>query len=165
MVQTRESGRNLEKLPNAHAWETERDGCWRNNPGRVDMTHFFEAIRSTVAKWAGLMKRDTLTVWIAARDPITPWRAKVLAAAVAAYALSPIDLIPDFIPVLGWLDDLLIVPLGIWLVLKLLPPDVLVRCRAKAEALTLRPMSRAGFVAILLTWCLVATAVALLVLA
>lgn len=64
-------------------------------------------------QWARSLKQDVIALWIAARDPRTPWHAKALAAAVAAYALSPIDLIPDFIPVLGYLDDLLIVPLGI----------------------------------------------------
>ena len=69
--------------------------------------------------WARSLKRDTHAVWLAARDPRTPWYATVLGVAVAAYALSPIDLIPDFIPVLGLLDDPLIVPLGLWLTLKL----------------------------------------------
>ena len=66
-----------------------------------------------VKQWARAIKRDVVALWLAARDPRVPWFAKVLAGAVAAYALSPIDLIPDFIPVLGYLDDLLIVPLGI----------------------------------------------------
>src|SRR5262249_19115072 len=71
--------------------------------------------------WARAIKRDVLALWIAARDPRVPWYAKALAMAVAAYALSPIDLIPDFIPVLGYLDDLVIVPLGILLVVALIP--------------------------------------------
>ena len=73
-------------------------------------------------QWARAIKRDVLAVWIAARDPRVPWYAKALAMAVAAYALSPIDLIPDFIPVLGYLDDLIIVPVGILLVVWLFPP-------------------------------------------
>ena len=72
-------------------------------------------------KWARAIRRDVVAVWIAARDPRVPWYAKALALAVAAYALSPIDLIPDFIPVLGYLDDLIIVPLGILLVVRLIP--------------------------------------------
>ena len=72
-------------------------------------------------QWARLIKRDVIALWIAARDPRVPWYAKALAMAVAAYALSPIDLIPDFIPVLGYLDDLVIVPLGILLVVRLVP--------------------------------------------
>src|SRR3712207_244357 len=70
--------------------------------------------------WARMIKRDVVALWLAARHPRTPWYAKVAAAMVAAYALSPIDLIPDFVPVLGYLDDLLIVPLGILLVVKLI---------------------------------------------
>jgi uncharacterized membrane protein YkvA (DUF1232 family) len=91
-------------------------------------------------------------VWLAARDPRTPWYAKALALAVAAYALSPIDLIPDVIPVLGYLDDLLIVPLGILAVTKLVPADVLAKCRAAAEAEGQRPRSLVGAAAIILLW-------------
>ena len=69
-------------------------------------------------RWARSLKRDVVAVWIAGRDPRVPWHAKALAAAVAAYALSPIDLIPDFIPVIGYLDDLIIVPLGLLLVIR-----------------------------------------------
>jgi len=78
------------------------------------------------------LKTDTYSLYLVARDPRTPWYAKVLAAGVAAYAFSPIDLIPDFIPVLGYLDDLLIVPAGIALAIKLVPPEVLADCRARA---------------------------------
>ena len=79
------------------------------------------------------LKKETVALWICTRHPRTPKLAKILAVAVVAYALSPIDLIPDFIPVLGYLDDLLIVPLGIWLVLKLVPADVMAECRAQAD--------------------------------
>jgi uncharacterized membrane protein YkvA (DUF1232 family) len=79
-----------------------------------------------------VLKRETLAVVIAARDPRTPWPAKLLAGLVIAYALSPIDLIPDFIPVLGYLDDLLLIPLGIWLVLRLIPPEVMADARNAA---------------------------------
>jgi len=74
-----------------------------------------------------------VALWIAARDPRTPWYAKIVAAAVAAYALSPIDLIPDFIPVLGCLDDLIIVPLGILLVVKMIPTDLMAEFRAQSR--------------------------------
>jgi uncharacterized membrane protein YkvA (DUF1232 family) len=77
--------------------------------------------QSSLKTWARTIKRDVLALWIAARDPRVPWYAKAAAGAVAAYALSPIDLIPDFIPVLGYLDDLVIVPFGILLVVKLIP--------------------------------------------
>ena len=91
--------------------------------------------------WAKQVKRDVVTVYFAARDPLAPRGARLLALLVAAYALSPIDLIPDFIPVLGYLDDLLIVPLGIVCVLRLMPQDVLARAREKADAALLRPRS------------------------
>lgn len=91
--------------------------------------------------WARRVKRDVVAVYFAARDPRTPMVAKCLAIAVSAYALSPVDLIPDFIPVLGYLDDLLIVPLGLLLVIRLLPPEVLDESRKKASNLLSRPRS------------------------
>ena len=103
-------------------------------------------------RWARALKRDLHAIWLAARHPRTPRGAKLLALAVAAYALSPIDLIPDFIPVLGYLDDLLIVPLGILLVTRMIPPDVLAECRAAAEAAGRRPRSLAGAAAIVALW-------------
>src|SRR5512140_1570034 len=103
-------------------------------------------------EWARVIKRDVHAIYLASRDPRVPWYAKALAIAVAAYALSPIDLIPDFIPVIGYLDDLVIVPLGIWLVVSLIPDDVMVKCRAEADAAGQRPVSRAGMVAIIVLW-------------
>jgi uncharacterized membrane protein YkvA (DUF1232 family) len=103
-------------------------------------------------RWARAIKRDVHAVWLAARHPATPWHAKALAIAVAAYALSPIDLIPDFIRVLGYLDDLVIVPLGILAVTKLVPAPVLAACRAAAEAAERRPRSLAGAAAIVVLW-------------
>ena len=91
-------------------------------------------------QWARRVKRDTYALYLAARDPRTPWYAKVVAACVVAYAFSPIDLIPDFIPVLGYLDDVIVVPLGIVLALRLIPADVMAECRARAEAT--RPASK-----------------------
>ena len=90
--------------------------------------------------------------WLAARDPRVPWFARILAVAVAAYALSPIDLIPDFIPVLGWLDDLVIVPLGLLAVRRLIPAPLWTELHAAAEAASERPSSRAGMAFILLLW-------------
>lgn len=90
--------------------------------------------------------------WIAARDPQVPLAARWLAIAVAAYALSPIDLIPDFIPILGWIDDLIIIPIGLWAVRKMVPEDVWARCHAEAEAAMKRPSSRAGMWLILAIW-------------
>lgn len=93
-----------------------------------------------------------MALWLAARDPRVPLPAKLLAGAVAAYALSPIDLIPDFIPVLGLVDDLLIVPLGIWLSVRMIPVAVMADLRAQAETLAARPVSRAGMAFVLLLW-------------
>jgi uncharacterized membrane protein YkvA (DUF1232 family) len=103
-------------------------------------------------RWARAIKRDVLALWIAARDPRVPWYAKALALAVAAYALSPIDLIPDFIPVLGYLDDLVIVPLGILLVVWLIPTAMMAEFRQQAATLATRPRSRAAAVVIVLVW-------------
>lgn len=107
---------------------------------------------SRLRKWAKGLKQQTLVVYFAARDPNTPWHVRLLALGVAAYALSPIDFIPDFIPVLGYLDDLLIVPLGLMLVLRLIPPDVMASARAKAAAAGDRPASRAMAAVIVAIW-------------
>ena len=104
---------------------------------------------------ASLLERlriDTHAVWLAARDPRTPWHARALGLLVAAYALSPIDLIPDFIPVLGLLDDAVLIPAGIWLFLKLLPPGLFDEHRAAARAAAERPRSRVGIAIILAIW-------------
>lgn len=83
---------------------------------------------------ASQLKREVYAIYLAYKDPRVPWYAKVFAACVVAYAFSPIDLIPDFIPGLGYLDDLILVPLGIYFVLKLIPDDVMAECREKAQA-------------------------------
>ena len=103
-------------------------------------------------QWAGALKRDALAVYLAARDPRVPWAAKALAICVAAYAFSPIDLIPDFVPILGYLDDLVIVPLGILAVTKLVPREIMAEHRAAAALLSERPVSRAAAVVIALIW-------------
>ena len=90
--------------------------------------------------------------WPAARDPRVPGLARLIAIAVAAYALSPIDLIPDFIPLLGWLDDLIIVPLGLWAVRRLIPAPLWAELHAMAEAASERPSSRVGMAIVLLLW-------------
>lgn len=84
--------------------------------------------------WAASFKREVMTLWFVCRDPRTPWYARVLTMLIVAYALSPIDLIPDFIPVLGYLDELILLPAGIYLVLKLVPADTLADARAKAQS-------------------------------
>ena len=107
---------------------------------------------SSLKEWARNLKRDSYALYLASRDPRVPWYAKVLAVAIAAYALSPIDLIPDFIPVIGYLDDLILLPLGIWLAVSLVPPDVMAECRIRASTALQRPTSRAGMIAIILLW-------------
>jgi uncharacterized membrane protein YkvA (DUF1232 family) len=102
--------------------------------------------------WARALKRDIVALWLAARDPRVPLRAKIVAGAVAAYALSPVDLIPDFIPVLGYLDDLLLVPLGILLAIRLVPAELMAEFRLRAEQRTERPVSRAGLAVVLAIW-------------
>lgn len=101
--------------------------------------------------WARKFKCDVIALWLAARDPRVPWYAKALSAAVAAYALSPIDLIPDFIPILGYLDDLLIVPFGIWAAIKLIPDPIMTDLRARALEHR-KPTSKAGLAAVVLIW-------------
>ena len=90
------------------------------------------ALRRRLESWARAARRELGALALAARDPRVPWYAKTLALAVVAYALSPIDLIPDFIPVLGLLDDLILVPLGILLVVRLVPPGIMAEHRLKA---------------------------------
>lgn len=111
-------------------------------------------------QWARRIKRDGLTLWFACKHPATPWYAKALGVFVVGYALSPIDLIPDFIPVLGYLDDVLLLPGLIWLAIRLLPVEVLADCRGQADTWLAtkqsKPQSRAGAVFIVLLWIAVA---------
>ena len=106
----------------------------------------------TLRERARALKRDTVALYFAVRDPRTPLIAKVVAGLVVAYALSPIDLIPDFIPVLGYLDDVILVPLGILLSLKLIPADVLAAARVKADATLERPINRVAGAIIVTVW-------------
>ena len=108
-------------------------------------------MNGTLKNWARALKRDVHAIYLASRDPRVPWYAKALAVAVAGYALSPIDLIPDFIPVLGYLDDIILVPLGIVLVLKLIPPPIMAEHRASVLAQD-RPVSRVAALAIVCVW-------------
>ena len=103
-------------------------------------------------QWARLAKRDVHAIYRAARDPRVPWYAKALAFCVAGYALSPLDLIPDCVPVLGSIDDLIIVPLGILIVLKLIPPEIMAEHRALAAAAQGRPVSHAATTVIVVVW-------------
>lgn len=112
-------------------------------------------------RWARRLKLETYALYLAARDPRVPLHARIFLLAVVGYALSPIDLIPDFIPVLGYLDDLILVPIGIWLALRMVPPGVMDDCRAHAAELMAqeRPRSRAGAVAIVAIWLVLAALV------
>jgi uncharacterized membrane protein YkvA (DUF1232 family) len=102
--------------------------------------------------WARSIKCDAHALYLAARDPRVPWYAKALAVAVAAYAVSPIDLIPDFIPVLGYLDDVILVPLGILLAVRLIPNEVMAEHRAAAATSQNRPVSRGAASVIIAIW-------------
>src|SRR5438270_12720533 len=110
---------------------------------------------SRIKIWARRLNRDVHAIYLASRDPRVPWPAKVLAIAVTGYALSPIDLIPDFIPVLGYLDDLILLPLGIALAVRLIPPDLLEEHRKAASLMATRPTSRAGAIAIGVFWLII----------
>ncbi len=100
------------------------------------------------------LKAETYALYLAARHPQTPWHAKLFAAGIAAYAFSPIDLIPDFVPVLGYLDDMIIIPLGITVVIRMLPPAVLAECRERARVSTgwEKPVSRVAAATVIGIW-------------
>lgn len=108
--------------------------------------------RSRLRHWAALALREVVAVWIAAGDRRTPRLARVVAAVTAAYALSPIDLIPDVIPILGQLDDLVLVPLGLMLAVRLIPAGLMAEFRAAAALRAGRPRSRAAAAAVIGTW-------------
>ena len=116
------------------------------------MTGILDRLR----RWARTVTRDVIALHLAARDPRVPWPAKAVAACVAAYALSPIDLIPDFVPVLGYLDDLVIVPLGILLAVKLVPPDLMAEFREEARRRCESPTGRPGAAIVVALWLLAA---------
>lgn len=95
-------------------------------------------------------------MWLAVRDPRTPPLARLIGLLVAAYALSPIDLVPDFIPVLGLIDDAVLIPAGVWLFARLVPPALLAEHRATAEAAAVRPVSKWGIALVVAIWALIA---------
>ena len=108
--------------------------------------------------WARAIRRDVHALWLAARDPRTPWPARLLAVVIAAYALSPIDLIPDVIPLLGLLDEAVLLPVAILLVIRLIPRPLMAEFRAAALAAEARPVSRAGAACVVLVWLVAAGA-------
>jgi uncharacterized membrane protein YkvA (DUF1232 family) len=115
---------------------------------------------SRLKRWARHLRTELIVLWFCCRHPQTPLAAKIVAIAVVAYAFSPIDLIPDFIPVLGYLDDLVLVPAGIWLALRLVPAPILAECRTRAHnwvaAWRLKIAGRIAAAAILVVWLIVA---------
>ena len=112
------------------------------------------ALLAELKQRAHHLKAETFALYLAARDPRTPWYAKLLVAGIVAYAVSPIDLIPDFVPVLGYLDDLILIPAGIALAIKLVPDSVLADCRAKTQETFKngKPVSRVAGVVIVVIW-------------
>ncbi|MDB5798721.1 MAG: hypothetical protein JWP36_2623 [Paucimonas sp.] len=119
-------------------------------------------LTESLRNWACKIKRDGVTLWFACKDPATPMLAKALAVLVVAYALSPIDLVPDFIPLLGYLDDVILLPMLIWLAVRLLPAEVLQSSRQRADDWMRRegekPRTRWGVVFVISVWLLVAWA-------
>jgi uncharacterized membrane protein YkvA (DUF1232 family) len=103
-------------------------------------------------RWARRLKVEVHALYLAYKDPRVPWYARVFAAVVVGYAFSPIDLIPDPIPVLGYLDDLVLIPLGVALAVRMIPPQVLAECREKARELKDRPVSRVAAVVVVAVW-------------
>ena len=119
------------------------------------------SITKEMRSWARRIKRDGVTLWFACKHPGTPFMAKAIGAFVVAYAFSPIDLIPDFIPVLGYLDDVILLPGLIWLTIRMLPDDVLAECRSKASEWIERegkPRTRWGIFFVLAVWAVIAYA-------
>ena len=116
---------------------------------------------TTLRAWAKRLKRDVVALWLAAGDERVPWYAKAAAAVVAAYALSPIDLIPDFIPILGYLDDAILLPIGIALTIQMIPAPVMADLRARANELTERPRSTIAAIVVNALWLIVGVALTL----
>ena len=114
-------------------------------------------------QWAGRLKSETYALYLAYGDPRMPWYAKLFAALVVGYAFSPIDLIPDAIPVLGYLDDLILVPLGVALAIRMIPDEVLKDCREKARAAEGRPVNRVAAVIVVAVWVVLAALAVFLV--
>ncbi len=103
-------------------------------------------------RWAGRLKSEVYVLYLAYKDPRVPWYARLFAALVVGYAFSPIDLIPDPVPILGYLDDLLLVPLGIAIAVRMIPRHVLAECRERAQTLAARPVNRIAAVAVVSVW-------------
>ncbi|MDR7503243.1 MAG: YkvA family protein [Armatimonadota bacterium] len=120
-----------------------------------------DALTTKLRDRARTLKREAYALYVATRDPRVPWYVKAFVGLVVAHTFSPIDLIPDFIPLLGYLDDLFVTPLGVALALKMIPPEVMVEARQKAEGLLQqgKPISRAGALMVMGIWVLIIVAV------
>ncbi|MEP6721517.1 MAG: YkvA family protein [Variovorax sp.] len=120
------------------------------------------AFVTPIREWATRVKRDGVTLWFAGKHPATPWYAKALGVFVVGYALSPIDLIPDFIPVLGYVDDVLLLPALIWLAVRMIPESTLAECRSQADdwmqSAGKKPTSRSGAAVIVTLWIAISVA-------
>jgi uncharacterized membrane protein YkvA (DUF1232 family) len=114
-------------------------------------------LTETIRNWARRIKRDAVMLWFARQHPDTPFLAKAICVFTVLYALSPIDLIPDFVPILGYVDDILLLPALIWLTVRMLPPHVVLSCRKQADdwmaVLGAKPKSYVGAVAVVAIWC------------
>ena len=113
---------------------------------------------SSLKRWAKRLKAEVLALYLAYGDPRTPWYAKVVVAVVVGYAFSPIDLIPDPIPILGYLDDVILIPLGVALAIRLIPTEVLAECRKRAAEGVDRPVNRVAAVVVVALWVALAVA-------
>ena len=113
-----------------------------------------------IKEWVNRLKHDTLALWFACRDKRTPWGVRILGFLMVAYVFSPIDLIPDFIPVIGYLDELILIPAGLWVLLRLIPEQVLSDCRGKASEWlasgSAKPRSVLGAAIVIVTWIVIA---------
>ena len=125
------------------------------------------ALIKKLKNWAQLLKQDVLLLWFATKNPSTPWAPKVICIFIVAYALSPIDLIPDFIPILGFVDDLLLLPILIWLAVRLIPNFILQESRIEADQWLIqnqsKPQSNLGFFIVAFVWLLMMWLVYLLI--
>lgn len=122
------------------------------------VTQYAMALPAKLKQRVRHLKTETFALYLAARDPRTPWYAKLIVAGIVAYAFSPIDLIPDFVPVFGYLDDLILIPMGIALAIKLIPDFVLADCRTRAQETMQNgePASRIAGAVIVLIWLVLA---------
>ena len=135
-------------------WTLRDEAAQRRSPPLVGRQGIAMPLIEELKRRARQLKAETFALYLAARHPDTPWYAKLLVAAIVAYAFSPIDLIPDFIPIVGYLDDLVLIPIGIAFAIKLVPPNVLAECRARAQEVMVngKPASRVAGAVVVIIW-------------